>query len=180
MVTLLTSFVPSFLLQPYVLRPSSVPHPVASSISARLVSELGVFVGITSALAMAAGGVAVNVSVSVFSAGRFLVVQVVWPFVHPLLRPFATLATNIVGGTWNVVVAVFSGRKGPGWLVAEAIRLYKTGVLFTSVRTLGAILFVLIAMAALAKFTLTRRPKDFTKWVSSCCGCSWRTKLFSR
>ncbi|CAM6098375.1 unnamed protein product [Calypogeia fissa] len=149
---------------PYMMRPTRVPHPIASSVSSRLVTELGVFVSITSALAMAAGGVAVNISLSVFGTGRFLVVQVIWPILHPLLRPFATLATNISNGTWSIVVAVFSGKKGPGWLVAEGIRLWKTGVLFSSARTLSAILFVLIAMAALAKFTLTRRPKDFTKW----------------
>ncbi|BBN13165.1 hypothetical protein MPTK1_6g01370 [Marchantia polymorpha subsp. ruderalis] len=152
------------IFTPYVLRPSSVPHPAASSISARLVMELGVVVTILTATGAALGGVIARLGIAALGATRYVVVSIVWPLALPVLRPVYTVSVGIAGGMWGILVAVFSGQKGPGWVVAEAYRMWKSGVLLSSARTLGAIFFVLIAMAALAKFTLTRRPKDFTKW----------------
>lgn len=154
------------VLQPYVVRPPSTPHPAASSISARLVIEMGVLVSIISATVAALGGFIARIALSAAGALRYMAVNVLWPLVLPILRPVYTLTVNIAGGLWDLLVAVLTGQKGPGWLVAEGYRMWKSGVILSSARTLGAIVFVIVAMAALAKFTLTRRPKDFTKWVS--------------
>ncbi|KAL2621719.1 hypothetical protein R1flu_001924 [Riccia fluitans] len=149
---------------PYVQHLPSAPHPAASSISARLVMEVGVVVSIISATAAAVGSIIARVGLSVLGALRYTAMNFIWPLILPVLRPVYNLAFKIAVGTWGAFVAVVTGQKGPGWLVAEGYRMWKSGVLLSSARTLGAIIFVLVAMAALAKFTLTRRPKDFTKW----------------
>ncbi|KAL3680757.1 hypothetical protein R1sor_023713 [Riccia sorocarpa] len=149
---------------PYVAHLPNAPHPAASSISARLVMEVGVLVSIISATAAVVGSFMARMGLSAMGALRYTVVNIIWPLMLPLLRPVYNLAVTILGGIWNVFVAVVTGQRGPGWLVAEAYRMWKSGVLLSSARTLGAIVFVVVAMAALAKFTLTRRPKDFTKW----------------
>jgi hypothetical protein len=95
---------------------------------------------------------------------------VLWPLAAPLVNPVLGLVLDIATATGNVILGVLSGgavgSKGLPALFSDGYRYLTSGALFSSARTLGAIIFVLVAMAALAKFTLTRRPKDFTKWVS--------------
>lgn len=134
--------------------------------------ELTVVASIITAAAYSIGGLA---SVVVFTAGSavsVIAVHVLWPTVSPLVRPFLFLAGRLIGGIWSVLSRLVTGggagRKGIPGLLSEGYKYVTSGALYSSARTLGAILFVLIAMAALAKFTLTRRPKDYTKWVGIC------------
>jgi hypothetical protein len=72
---------------------------------------------------------------------------------------------DIARATCNVIMGVFSGgvvsSKGLPTLFFDGYKYLMLGALFSSTRTLGAIIFVLVATVALAKFTLTKRPKDF-------------------
>jgi hypothetical protein len=80
------------------------------------------------------------------------------------------LALDIARATSNVILGVLNGgvmgSKGLSTLFSDGYRYLTLGALFSSTCTLGAIIFVIVAMVVLAKFTLTKRPKDFTKWVS--------------
>ncbi len=71
----------------------------------------------------------------------------------------------------NVILVVLSGgvvgSKGFLALFSNGYRYLMLGALFFSTCTFGAIIFILVAMAALPKVTFTKRPKDFTQWVST-------------
>ena len=56
------------------------------------------------------------------------------------------------------------GFRGLGLLITDAKNLLASDTLSSYLRSSGAILTVIIVMAALAKFTLTRRTRDYTKW----------------
>jgi hypothetical protein len=77
---------------------------------------------------------------------------------------------DIARATSNVILGVFSGAivgiKGLPALLFNGYKYFTSKALYSSTRTLGAIIFILVAMVVLAKFILTKRPKDFTKWVS--------------
>jgi hypothetical protein len=83
---------------------------------------------------------------------------------------FDNLVLDIVKATCNVILGVLSdgivGNKGLLALFSNGYKYFMLGALFSSTRILGVIIFVLVAMVALVKFTLTKRPKDFTQWVS--------------
>jgi hypothetical protein len=83
---------------------------------------------------------------------------------------YDNLVLDIVKATCSVIMGVLSGgvvgSKGLLVLFSNGYRYLMLRALFFSTHTLGVIIFVLVAMAALAKFTLTKRPKDFMQWVS--------------
>jgi hypothetical protein len=83
---------------------------------------------------------------------------------------FDNLVLDIVRATCNVILGVLSGgvvgNKGHPALFSNGYKYLTLRAFFFSTRTLGAIIFVLMAMVALAKFTLTKRLKDFTHWIS--------------
>ncbi|KAJ7558552.1 hypothetical protein O6H91_04G045700 [Diphasiastrum complanatum] len=150
--------------EPYVMPPPSAPHPVAASISGRIMLELTVVASLVTAAAFALGGLASIVVFTVTSFVTVLVLHVLWPLFSPLISQIGKL----IQGFWNMSVSLLigtrGGKKGLLGVIYELYQLVTAGDLLTSTRTIGAIVFVLVAMAALAKFTLTRRPKDFTKW----------------
>ncbi len=80
------------------------------------------------------------------------------------------LVLHITRATCNVIMGVLNGgamgSKGLSTLFSDGYRYLTLGALLSSTRTLSAIIFILVAIAVLAKFTLTKRPKDFIKWVS--------------
>ncbi|KAH9568473.1 hypothetical protein CY35_03G078700 [Sphagnum magellanicum] len=153
---------------PYVEPPPATPHPAASSISGRVVLELSVVASLVGAAAFAVGGMASVLLFTLTGTLSVLLLRVLWPLAAPLVNPVLGLVLDIARATGNVILGVLSGgavgSKGLPALFSDGYRYLTSGALFSSARTLGAIIFVLVAMAALAKFTLTRRPKDFTKW----------------
>jgi hypothetical protein len=156
--------------KPYVEPPPATPHPAASSISGRVVLELSVVASLVGAAAFAVGGMASVLLFTLTGTLSVLLLRVLWPLAAPLVNPVLGLVLDIARATGNVILGVLTGgavgSKGLPALFSDGYRYLTSGALFSSARTLGAIIFVLVAMAALAKFTLTRRPKDFTKWVS--------------
>lgn len=149
--------------------PPSIPHPVASALSGRIVLELTVVASVVGAAALAVGGMASVLLFTVTGILSVLLLRVIWPLTLPLVQPIFGLVVQIAAGTGNVIAGVLTGgqvgsKSLPG-LFSDFRQVLSSGTVFSSARTLGAIVFVVVAMAALAKFTLTRRPKDFTKWV---------------
>lgn len=145
---------------PFVELPPEMPNPVAAAISGRLVMELAVVVSLVGAAALSVTGMATAVLFTATGIISFLILRVIWPLSSPFVRPLLAL---LAASGRNIGYAIEDAGRGPK-LLPRLREMVSSGTLVQSVRTLGAIIFVLVAMAALAKFTLTRRPKDFTKW----------------
>ena len=148
---------------PYVEPPSAMPHPVAGAISGRVMLEVTVVASLVGAAALSVGGMATAVLFTITGIASMVVLRVIWPLSSPFITPLINLGQSAIEGFGVILADALVGKKKTQ-LFPELRELISSGTLFNSARTLGAIIFVLVAMAALAKFTLTRRPKDFTKW----------------
>lgn len=137
------------------------PHPVASSISSRVMVELAVvsiFMGIAATLV---GGF---IAIALFTATSFVVVvafYVVWPIAKPFLKLSLGLALAILEKIWDNVVDFFSY----GGIFSKITELYNFGGISASLEVLKPIMIVVLTMVLLVRFTLSRRPKNFRKWV---------------
>ncbi|CAN1138743.1 Probable inactive ATP-dependent zinc metalloprotease FTSHI 1, chloroplastic [Linum perenne] len=136
------------------------PHPVASSISGRMIVELGMLSAFIAAAAAVVGGFLAS---AVFAATSFVfitTVHVVWPVVRPFVKLFLGIVLGILEGLWeNVVDVFFDGR-----ISAKLYEIYKYGGLSASIQMLKPILVVVLTMVLLVRFTISRRPKNFRKW----------------
>lgn len=153
---------------PYVVPPPSAPNPVASSISGKVMLELTVASGLIATMAFTIGsfvGAMTFMGLSIITA---VLVYVVFPVIRPVLWPFQILLLKLIQGLGILLFGGFTsstiGKRGLPGLISSIYRFLNSGSLFSNVRLLGAIVFVAGCMAGLARFTLTRRPKDFTKW----------------
>ncbi|KAK7369796.1 hypothetical protein VNO80_11841 [Phaseolus coccineus] len=136
------------------------PHPVASSISSRVMVELAVvsvFMGLAATLV---GGF---LAAALFAATSFVfvvAVYVVWPISKPFLKLFLGLALAILEKIWDNVVDFFSY----GGIFSKISELYTFGGISASLEALKPIMIVVLTMVLLVRFTLSRRPKNFRKW----------------
>eukprot|EP00249_Psilotum_nudum_P022923 c28693_g1_i1 orf=891-4328(-) len=153
---------------PYAILPPRSPHPVASSISGKVMLELSVVSGLVATTAFTVGALASSVAFMLISCMVVVVAHVLWPLAFPFLWPVAVIFLKLTASICNFLLGgVARGRarrKGLLGLMNDVYGFLISGALFSNIRILAAIFVVLVAMAALAKFTLTRRPKDFTKW----------------
>lgn len=151
------------LLTPYVVPPPVMPHPVASSISSRVMIELTMITSVVTAAAFTVGGL---VSAMVFAVTGLLAViaiDFVWPLAFSLLKVVAVLLLRCVKKAWTILARVgsiggFLGRY------PEASVFLASGGFWALIQAIFFIVVVIIAMAVLIRFTLIRRPKDFRKW----------------
>ncbi|ESW32175.1 hypothetical protein PHAVU_002G299700 [Phaseolus vulgaris] len=136
------------------------PHPVASSISSRVMVELAVvsvFMGLAATLV---GGF---IAAALFAATSFVFVvtaYVVWPISKPFLKLFLGLALAILEKIWDNIVDFFSD----GGIFSKIFELYTFGGISASLEALKPIMIVVLTMVLLVRFTLSRRPKNFRKW----------------
>jgi hypothetical protein len=122
-------------LQPYVVPPPVMPHPVASSISSRVMIELTMITSVVTAAAFTVGGL---VSAMVFAVTGLLAViaiDFVWPLAFSLLKVVAVLLLRCVKKAWTILARVgsiggFLGRypeasvflaSGGFWALIQAI-----------------------------------------------------------
>lgn len=145
---------------PFMELPPELPNPVAAAISGRLMMEVTVVASLVGAAALSVTGMASAVLFTATGIISFLILRVLWPLTAPLVRPLLALVATLGRNIGYTIADI--GRGAP--LFPSIREMVSSGTLYQSARTLGAIVFVLVSMAALAKFTLTRRPKDFTKW----------------
>lgn len=153
---------------PYVVPPPILPNSVASSISSKVMLELTVASGLIATIAFTVGGFAAAVASMGLSIVTVLLVYVIFPLLRPIIWPIQIILSNLIQG---LVILLFGGvtrstigKGGLPGLVSGIYRFINSGSLVSNIRLLGAIFFVAGCMIGLAKFTLTRRPKDFTKW----------------
>lgn len=153
-------------MQSYVGKLPEYPHPVASSISSRVMVELGM---ITALIAAAGALVAGFMAAAVFAATSFLY-AITFYVAWPLARPFFKLALGILSNISEKIGEYFFDMSGEGGSFSKIHELYTFGGISANLKILQPIVLVLVTMVFLLRFTLSRRPKNFRKWVvpSSC------------
>lgn len=144
----------------YVGKLLEYPHPVASSISSRMMVELGM---VTALIAAAAAVIAGFIASAAFAATSFLyatAVYVVWPIVRPFIRLGVGIISSIAERIGDYVIEVFSY----GGFFSKMYEFYTFGGVSSSLEMLKPIMLVFVTMVLLIRFTLSRRPKNFRKW----------------
>ena len=137
------------------------PNPVASSISSRIMVELGVVTAVMAAAAAVIGGF---VASAIFAATSFLYAAafyVVWPIIKPLLKLGLRIILGILERIWDNVLDLFTD----GGFFSKIYEFYTFRGISASLTMMKPILLVLGTMVLLIRFTLSRRPKNFRKWV---------------
>lgn len=137
------------------------PHPVASSISSRMMVELGM---VTALIAAAAAVIAGFVASAAFAATSFLyaaAVYVVWPLVRPFVKLVLGIVLKILDRIWENFIDIFSD----GGFFSRMYEFYTFGGVSASLEMMKPIMLVGLTMVLLVRFTLSRRPKNFRKWV---------------
>lgn len=152
-------------MQSWVGKVPEYPHPVASSISSRMMVELGMVTAVMAAAAVIVGGF---LAAAVFAVTSFVfvtTVYVVWPIVKPFVKLFLGIIFSILERVWDNLVDVFSD----GGIFSKLYEFYTFGGVSASLEMLKPITVVLLTMVLLVRFTLSRRPKNFRKWVNIAC-----------
>lgn len=117
---------------------------------------------------MAAAGVVVGgfLASAVFAVTSFVyvtAVYVAWPVVRPFIKLFFGIIFGILERVSDNVVEFFSD----GGIISAFSRFYNFGGVSASIEVLKPITLVLLTMVLLIRFTISRRPKNFRKWVSA-------------
>ncbi|KAE8672379.1 FtsH extracellular protease family isoform 2 [Hibiscus syriacus] len=147
-------------MQSWVGKVPEYPNPVASSISSRVMVELGMA---TAGMATAAVLVGGFLAASVFSATSVVfvtTVYVAWPIAKPFVKLFLGIIFGILERIWDNLVDMFSD----GGIFSKLYEFYTFGGVSASIEMLKPITIVLLTMVLLVRFTLSRRPKKFRKW----------------
>lgn len=150
------------MLQSWVGKMPEYPHPVASSISSRVMVELGVVTAFVGLAALLVGGF---LAAAVFAATSFIfvtTVYVAWPIVKPFLKLSLGIVFAILERIWDNIIDIFSD----GGIFSKLYEFYTFGGVSSSIEALKPIMLVVLTMVLLVRFTLSRRPKNFRKWVS--------------
>lgn len=137
------------------------PHPVASSISSRMMAELGVVTLLVGLAAVLVGGF---LAAAVFAVTSFIfvtTVYVAWPIAKPFLKFFLGVVLAILERIWDNMVDFFSD----GGVFSKIYEFYTFGGVSASIQILAPVLLITVTMVLLVRFTLSRRPKNFRKWV---------------
>lgn len=150
-------------MQSYVAKLPAYPHPVASSISSRMMVELGMLTAAILAAAVVVGGLLAS---AVFAATSFIfagAVYVAWPLAKPMLKLCLGILSSIAERIWDNIVDFFSD----GGFISKLFEFYTFGGVSASLEMMKPIMLVGLTMVLLIRFTLSRRPKNFRKWVIS-------------
>ncbi|KDP25274.1 hypothetical protein JCGZ_20430 [Jatropha curcas] len=136
------------------------PHPIASSISSRMVVELGMLSAVIAAAAIVVGGFLASAVFAVTSFIFVMTVYVAWPIAKPFFKLFLGIISGIFEGIADCLVDIFSD----GGVFSKLYKFYTFGGVSASIEMLKPIMLVLLTMVLLVRFTLSRRPKNFRKW----------------
>ena len=149
------------MIQSWVGKLPNYPHPVASQISSRMMVELGVATIMIAAAAFLIGGFLASAVFSFTGFVFFTVVNVVWPIIRPFLKLSLGLIFGICERVWDNVGDFF--EYGGGFSKLQEVFIY-CGI-SDSLELIVPISTIVLIMVLLLRFTLSRRPKNFRKWV---------------
>ncbi|CAL5356309.1 unnamed protein product [Camellia sinensis] len=147
-------------LQSWVGKLPEYPHPVASSISSRMMVELGMLTAVMATAAVVVGGLLASAVFAMTSFVFAMAVYVVWPMAKPFLKLFLGLIFSVLERVWDNFVEIFSD----GGIFSKLYEVYTFGGVSSSLEMLKPIMLVFLTMVLLVRFTLSRRPKNFRKW----------------
>lgn len=137
------------------------PNTVALRISSRMLVELGV---LTAAMAAATVVVTGFLASAIFAATSLAFVVASY-LIWPAVKPFANFSFGIIFGILERVFENIIDFFSYGGIFTKLYELYTIGGVSASISVLKPILLVFMTMAFLVRFTLSRRPKNFRKWV---------------
>lgn len=123
--------------------------------------ELGMVTAVMAAAAVVVGGFLASAVFAVTSFVFVSTVYVAWPIAKPFIRLFLGLIFGILERVWDNLVDFFSD----GGIFSKFSDFYTFGGVSSSIEMLKPITIVLLTMVLLVRFTLSRRPKNFRKWV---------------
>ncbi|KAI5063106.1 hypothetical protein GOP47_0021653 [Adiantum capillus-veneris] len=153
---------------PAVVVPPRNPNPVASSISGKVMLELAVASGLIATMAYTVGGFLAALVFAGVSAVTVGLAYMVPSVMTPLMWSARVIVVKLLEGIGTVLFGGFTqdtfGKRGFLGIISSIYGVFTSGDFTTSVRLLAIMIFVGGLMASIARFTLTRRPKDFTKW----------------
>uniref|UniRef100_M4DB87 SUN domain-containing protein n=1 Tax=Brassica campestris TaxID=3711 RepID=M4DB87_BRACM len=152
--------VESNMMTSWVGKVTDFPNPVASSISSRVMVELGMVTAVIAASAAVVGGFLASAVFAVTSFAFVTTVYVVWPIVKPFLKLFIGVFVGGIERSWEYIADVLAD----GGIFSRISDFYTFGGMSSSVEMLKPILLVVMTMVLLVRFTLSRRPKNFRKW----------------
>ncbi|XP_078429108.1 ftsH extracellular protease family isoform X2 [Wolffia australiana] len=144
----------------YIGKLLEYPNPVASSISSRIMVELGMVTAVLAAAAAVIGGFFASAVIAATSFLYALAFYVVWPIVRPLLKFGLGIILGVLESVWDQVIDLFSD----GGFFSKIYEFYTFRGVSSSLTMMKPILLVLGTMVLLIRFTLSRRPKNFRKW----------------
>ncbi|XP_010439111.1 PREDICTED: probable inactive ATP-dependent zinc metalloprotease FTSHI 1, chloroplastic [Camelina sativa] len=144
----------------WVGKVADFPNPVASSISSRVMVELGMVTAVIAAAAVVVGGFLASAVFAVTSFAFVTTVYVVWPIAKPFLKLFVGIFLVVLEKVWDYLVDVLAD----GGIFSRISDFYTFGGVSSSLEMLKPILLVVVTMVLLVRFTLSRRPKNFRKW----------------
>lgn len=134
---------------------------MASSVSSRMIVELGMVTAAIAAAAVVVGGFLASAVFAVTSFIFATAVYVVWPLFKPFIRLFTGIISGILERVWDNVNDVLID----GGVFAKLNEIYTFSGISASIDMLKPIMMVFLTMVLLLRFTLSRRPKNFRKWV---------------
>eukprot|EP00250_Pteridium_aquilinum_P014200 c21840_g1_i1 orf=142-3063(+) len=153
---------------PVVVYPPSNPNPVASSISGKVMLELAVASGLIATTAYTIGGFVAAMVLMGVSIATVSLAYIVPLLLAPILLAIQVILVKLLGVIGIILFGGFTrdtfGKRGLLGILSSIYNVFTSGNFTSSARLLAIMLFVGGSMATIARFTLTRRPKDFTKW----------------
>jgi len=123
--------------------------------------ELGMVTAVIAAAAVVVGGFLASAVFAVTSFAFVTTVYVVWPIAKPFLKLFVGVFLGVLEKSWDYIVDVLAD----GGIFSRISDFYTFGGVASSLEMLKPILLVVMTMVLLVRFTLSRRPKNFRKWV---------------
>lgn len=149
------------LLQSWVGKLPEYPNPAALKISSRVMVELAMLTAVMTTAAVIVGAFLASAVFAVTSFVFVVAVYVMWPLAKPFLKLFFGLIFGILERVWDKFADVFTDGA------SKLYELYTFGGISASIEMLKPIMLVFVTMVLLVRFTLSRRPKNFRKWVSN-------------
>ncbi|XP_076951086.1 putative inactive ATP-dependent zinc metalloprotease FTSHI 1, chloroplastic [Bidens hawaiensis] len=136
------------------------PNPVASSISSRVMVELGAVTAAIAAAAVVVGGFLASAAFAVTSFVYVCTTYAIWP----VAKPFLTVPLEVVGGVLERMGDVILDMFVYGGISTKFKEMYTFGIFSSAFKIARPMLLVGVSMVILLRFTLSRRPKNFRKW----------------
>ncbi|KAL4565415.1 hypothetical protein LXL04_029509 [Taraxacum kok-saghyz] len=136
------------------------PNPVASSISSRVMVELGALTAAIGAAAIVISGFLASAAIAAASFVYVGTTYVIWPMAKSFLSVPLEVLFGVLEKTGEVLLDLFIY----GGISSKLNEMWTLGVFSSAFNIAKPMVSVGLLMVVLLRFTLSRRPKNFRKW----------------